>query len=287
MRPLHVAAALMIAATWGLNFTVIRFGLDELTPFAFAGWRFVLGALPALVLPRPKISWTVLLGMAVFLFSGQFVLLFLAMQAGLPPGLSSVLVQLHGPLTLVLAALFLRERATKGQWLGLAIAMVGVVLIARSVEGSASVLAVGIALLSALSWATGNLFLRNTRGASLFAVTAWAYLLPILPMLLVSALLDGTAAALAPILAPTWKMWLSLLYSVVPVMWLGYWLWGTLLRSYPAAKVGPVSLLVPCCALAFASLLVGETIGGLRLLGVVVVLGAVAAGMFATMRRWP
>ena len=147
-------------------------------------------------------------------------------------------------------------------------------------------LAVGIALLSALSWATGNLFLRNTRGASLFAVTAWACLLPILPMLLVSALLDGTAAALAPILAPTWKMWLSLLYSVVPVMWLGYWLWGTLLRSYPAAKVGPVSLLVPCCALAFASLLVGETIGGLRLLGVVVVLGAVAAGMFATMRRW-
>ena len=75
----------MIAATWGLNFTIIRFGLDELTPFAFAGWRFVLGALPALVLPRPKVSWKVLLGMAVFLFTGQFVLLFLAMQAGLPP----------------------------------------------------------------------------------------------------------------------------------------------------------------------------------------------------------
>src|SRR6266404_6608291 len=126
LKPLHVAAALLIAATWGLNFTVIRFGLDELTPFAFAGWRFVLGALPALVLPRPKVSWKVLLGMALFLFSGQFVLLFLAMQAGLPPGLSSVLVQLHGPLTLVLAALFLGERATKGQWLGLAVAMVGV-----------------------------------------------------------------------------------------------------------------------------------------------------------------
>jgi O-acetylserine/cysteine efflux transporter len=197
-----------------------------------------------------------------------------------------VLVQLHGPLTLVLAALFLRERATTGQWLGLAVATIGVVLIARSVEGSASVAAVGIALLSALSWATGNLFLRNTRGASLFAVTAWACLLPILPMLLVSAALDGVTAAFAPILAPNWKMWGSLVYSVVPVMWLGYWLWGTLLRSYPAAKVGPVSLLVPCCALGFAALLVGETIGGLRLLGVVVVLGGVAVGMVATSRRW-
>src|SRR5207249_1627952 len=135
LKPLHVAAALLIAAIWGLNFTVIRFGLDELTPFAFAAWRFAIGALPALVLPRPKIPWKVLLGLSVFLFTGQFVLLFLAMQAGLPPGLSSVMVQLHGPLTLVLAALFLRERATTGQWIGLAIALLGVGLIAWSVEG--------------------------------------------------------------------------------------------------------------------------------------------------------
>ena len=50
----------------------------------------------------------------------------LALEAGLPPGLTSVLIQLQGPLTLVLAALFLRERATPGQWLGLAVAMIGV-----------------------------------------------------------------------------------------------------------------------------------------------------------------
>ena len=46
MRPLHIAASLSIAAIWGLNFTIIRFGLDEFTPLAFAGWRFVLAALP-------------------------------------------------------------------------------------------------------------------------------------------------------------------------------------------------------------------------------------------------
>ena len=66
----------------------------------------------------------------VFLFAGQFVFLFYAMEAGLPPGLVSVLIQLQGPLTLVLAALFLRERATPGQWLGLGVAMIGVMLIA-------------------------------------------------------------------------------------------------------------------------------------------------------------
>ena len=282
---MHIAAALLLAATWGLNFTAIRFGLDEMTPFAFASWRFVLGALPVLFLPRPAISWRALAGIGGFLFTGQFILLFFAMQAGLPPGLSSVLVQLHGPLTVVLAALFLRERAHTEQWLGLAISLVGVVLIARSVEASASVLAVVIALLSALSWATGNLFLREARGTSVFAVTAWASLLPPLPLMIAGFIVDGSAATLAPILAPTWRIWLVLLYTVVPVMWLGYLLWGTLLRTYPAAKVGPVSLLVPCCALTFSALLTGEPVDGLRLLGVVVVLGGVAIGLFASRRQ--
>ncbi len=280
-----MALALLIAATWGLNFTVIRFGLDEFTPFAFAGWRFVLGALPVLFLPKPAVSWKVLGGVGVFLFGGQFVFLFFAMQAGLPPGLSSVLVQLHGPLTAVIAALVLRERATTGQWLGIGVALLGVLVIARSVEGSTSIVAVGIALLSAFSWAIGNLFLREGRGTSILAVTAWGSLLPPVPLLLASAVTDGLDATLAPVLAPTLRGWLVLLYTVVPVMWLGYWIWGTLLRTYPAAKVGPVSLLVPCCALAFSAAITGEPVGGLRLLGVAIVLGGVGLGIVASTRR--
>jgi O-acetylserine/cysteine efflux transporter len=271
---------------WGLNFTVIRFGLDEFSPFAFATWRFVLCALPVLFVARPSnISWATLAGIGSFMFGGQFVFLFFAMQAGLPPGLTSVLVQLQGPLTVVLAALFLREHATRAQWLGLAAAAVGVLLISRSVEGTASVLAVGLALLSALTWATGNLFFRSARGASMFAVTVWASVLPPIPLALASLVLEGPGALLAPILAPTWRGWFVLFYTVVPVMWLGYLIWGTLLRTYPAAKVGPISLLVPCVALLFASFLVDEPIGGFRLLGVVIVLGGVAIGMFASGRR--
>ena len=279
-----MALALLIAATWGLNFTVIRFGLDEFTPFAFAGWRFVLGALPVLFLPKPAVSWKVLAGVGGFLFGGQFVFLFFAMQAGLPPGLSSVLVQLHGPLTAVIAALVLSERATARQWLGIGVALAGVVVIARSVGGG-SVVAVGIAMLSAFSWAIGNLFLREGRGTSILAVTAWGSLLPSVPLLLASALTDGWHATLAPILAPTWRGWLVLLYTVVPVMWLGYWIWGTLLRTYPAAKVGPVSLLVPCCALAISAAVTGEPLAGLRLVGVAIVLGGVALGIIASTRR--
>jgi O-acetylserine/cysteine efflux transporter len=196
-----------------------------------------------------------------------------------------VLVQLQGPLTLVVAAIFLGERATPGQWAGLAVAMGGVILIARSVEGSASLVAVGLALLSALSWAAGNLFLRETRSAPVLSVTAWASLVPPIPLLVAGLVQDGWAATLSPILAPTARGWLVLFYTVVPVMWVGYLAWGTLLRTYPAGKVGPISLLVPCCALVFSSLLTGETVDGWRLAGIAVVLGGVALGIFTSGRR--
>ena len=191
MSPLHVAAALLIVAMWGLNFTVIRFGLDEFTPFTFATWRFVLGALPILFVPKPAISWGTLAGIGGFMFTGQFVFLFFAMEAGLPP----------------------------------------------------------------------------------------------LPLGIAALVIDGPTALLSPLLAPTWRGWFVLFYTVVPAMWLGYLIWGTLLRTYPAAKIGPVSLLVPCAALTFAALLVGEPVGGVRLLGIIVVLGGVATGVYASARR--
>jgi O-acetylserine/cysteine efflux transporter len=108
---------------------------------------------------------------------------------------------------------------------------------------------------------------------------------PVVPLVAIALLLDGPAAMLSPIIAPSWKGWLVLVYTVAPVMWLGYLIWGTLLRTYPAARVGPISLLVPCFALIFASLLVGEPVGGLRLAGIVIVLGGVAIGLFASARR--
>ena len=68
MKPLHVFAALLIVAMWGLNFTVIRYGLDEYTPFTFATWRFLLAALPVLFVKKPAIPWVTLAGIGGFMF---------------------------------------------------------------------------------------------------------------------------------------------------------------------------------------------------------------------------
>jgi len=126
----------------------------------------------------------------------------------------------------------------------LAVAMIGVVLIARTVEGDAKRLCRRHRTPSALSWATGNLFLREMRAPSIFSATVWASLVPPIPLLLAGAVTDGWAATFAPILAPSWRGSFVLFYTVRAGDVARLLDLGNALRTYPAAKVGPVSLLV-------------------------------------------
>ena len=120
----------------------------------------------------------------------------------------------------------------------------------------------------------------------MFAVTVWASVLPPIPLALMSLVIEGPEALLTPILHPTLaRLVRALLYGragdVAGLPHLGH----AAAHLSRRARSGPISLLVPCCALVFASLLVDEPIGGLRLLGVAIVLGGVAIGMFASGRR--
>ena len=91
---------------------------------------------------------------------------------------------------------------------------------------------------------------------------------------------------------PTWHA-LSHMSLTGPVCMLGlggvstsiaYWLWGRLLRDYPAAQVVPFALLVPFVGSAASSVAFGETFGSLRLAGMLTVICGIAV-MVLTKRR--
>jgi O-acetylserine/cysteine efflux transporter len=66
---------------------------------------------------------------------------------------------------------------------------------------------------------------------------------------------------------------------------IAYWLWGRLLRDYPAAQVVPFALLVPFVGSAASSIVFGETFGRLRLAGMLTVVGGIAVMLLS--RRAP
>src|SRR6476619_1302875 len=84
----HFLLALAVMAIWGTNFVVIRWGLGEFPPLAFAGLRFFFSAVPALFfLKLPATPWRYLVAYGVLLGAGQFGLLFIAMNGHISPGL--------------------------------------------------------------------------------------------------------------------------------------------------------------------------------------------------------
>src|SRR5262249_19127288 len=58
MRPRDMVLAALTSIIWGFAFVVYRFGLDGFSPAQMAALRFIIGALPILVVPRPRLPWT-------------------------------------------------------------------------------------------------------------------------------------------------------------------------------------------------------------------------------------
>ena len=105
----HVLLALAVAVIWGVNFVVIHVGLDHFPPLLFAALRFCLVALALPFVPRPGVPVKYVIAVGVFLSAGQFGLLFLGIEKGMPAGLASLVLQLQAAFTVGLAVLLLRS----------------------------------------------------------------------------------------------------------------------------------------------------------------------------------
>jgi O-acetylserine/cysteine efflux transporter len=276
MKPADVFLAVMVAVTWGLGFVASRLALNELSPALMTAMRFAIAAAPCLFVPRPKVSWTVLIAISSTLFLGQFLAQSWAIAHAVPVGLTSVIVQSQALFTVAFAALAFREIPTRLQMIGIGVAAIGLLMICGTVGLDFSAGAFAVLLISPISFAIGNLLLRQARDVPMFDLFAWLCLVPPLPLLVLALAVDGPQA--------TWhSLWQMSPTGLVSMLFIGaistciaYWLWGRLLRDYTVAQVVPFALLVPFVGAAASSLVFGETFGPLRLAGMITVVGGIA-----------
>src|SRR5258708_24987455 len=127
----HAVLALVVAVCWAVNFVVIEIGLESFPPLLFAALRFGLVALPAVFfVPRPDVRWTVVVAVGLFICVGQFGLLFVAMNIGLPAGLASVIAPLQPLFTISVSVAALAERPSARQIPRACIALAGLIVLA-------------------------------------------------------------------------------------------------------------------------------------------------------------
>jgi len=280
LRPRDLALALLVVVLWGVNFVVIKVALRGVSPFVLGGLRFAVAAFPAVFfIERPRVPVRLYLAFALTTFLGQFALLFWAIKAGMPSGLSSVVHQSQAFFTVLLAAAILGEKPTRAQLAGIGVAALGLLWIGAESGTSFPLHAFLLNLCASLSWAVGNLVSRSlSRHGPVngLAFVIWSSLLPPLPFFALAWAFEGREAVTKSLHAMDATSWAAVAYLAFGATLGGYGLWNRLLKAYPAAQVAPFTLLVPVVGLASGTLALGERLTAAQLAGSALVAAGLA-----------
>ncbi|GAA1260398.1 EamA family transporter [Kitasatospora nipponensis] len=271
MSPRHIALAVLVAAVWGLNFVLIDIGLKNFPPLLFCALRFAVVAVPAVFLVgRPGVRWRWILAVGLVLGVVKFGALFLGMHAGMPAGLSSLVLQSQAIFTALFAAAMLRERPAPQRVAGLAIASAGILLAAADLGPVGPGKAFALVIAAAAAWGLSNVLTRKAAPPDMLRWMVWVSAVPPLPLLALSLVVEGPRADLHALAAITPVGLGTVLYVGLLSTLFGFAAWGFLLRTYDASAVAPYSLLVPVFGMSSAWLLLGESVtpvaGGAALL---------------------
>ena len=284
-RPLERLSPLWagVAGALTIAFSAILVRLADVSPVTAAVFRCAYALPPLAVLAllerrrygrRPPAQRALALGAGV-LFIADLTLWHYSIAA-VGAGLATVLGNLQVLFVAVLAWLLLGERPTRRMFVAVPVVLIGVVLISGVIGSGAygddPALGVVFGILTGIAYAgfilvlrQGNQDIRRPAGP-LFDATLVAVLVGIPAGLLIGDLE----------LAPSWPAHAWLVTLALSSQVLGWMLISTSLPRLPAALTGVLLTLQPVGSVLLGVVLLGEAPSAFQLVGVAVILAAVA-----------
>ena len=273
-------APALFVLLWSTGFIGARYGLPYIEPSTFLALRMAFAmVIMASIALAGGARWPHANEVGRSLVAGSLVHgvclggVFTAISQGVPAGISALVLGLQPIMTSTLANRFTGENVTRLQWVGLALGLVGVLLVLhdRNIMLAGSVLGwvasfsslIGITLgtlyqkryCGDIDWRTGNLIQYAGAGV-LFTLGAFAF---------ETREIHWTGELIFAM------AWLVLVLSVAAVG-LMYWL----IRRSPATGFASLFYLVPVVTAFFAFILFDERLDPISLLGMVICAGGVA-----------
>ena len=267
---------------WSTGFVVARYATDDTGPLTFLAVRMVLAAsvLAAVAAMRASqrvdrrlVPWVMLagIGMHVLYLGGVFI----AIDQGLPSGISALIAGLHPVLTALASRRVLGERLIRIQWIGVFLGFAGVVVVVidRLVTHSTGVttLTMLASAISVIGMSGGTLVQRKKCST--------------MPLLWGTVVQYTTAAAVLLVLAVTWEHWdfsvtsrsvFALLWAVFVLSIAAVLLMLWLLQRRAASQVTSLFFLTPALSAIEGAILFGERLGLYAVVGLAISLVGVA-----------
>jgi len=272
---------------WSTGFIVARYGTRDAGPLTFLSVRmFVASALLwviATIIHAPRMlksSWSSASVVGVFMHAVYLGGVFVAIDHGLPSGLSALIAGLHPVVTSVAARMFLNEGLRRSQWVGVFLGLVGVcaVVIERLEDSKGGVTKITIiAMVVSVSGLSVGTLLQRALGREM----------PLLRGTATQYLSSGLVLTVAAGYSEQWDIqftsqtifslaWATIVLSLAAVL-----IMMVLLARHSAARVSSLFFLTPALSTIEGAILFGERLGLLAVAGLVVAL----IGVWLTMRN--
>lgn len=258
IRPLHLAVFLMVMILWGINFAVAKIALAQLPPITLMTLRWALVALllaPFVKLPHGK--WREVFIVSFTLGLLHFSMMFTGLQV-IDAATAAIAIQLQVPFAALLAAIYFKDKLGWRQALGMAIAFIGVAIIAGEPRLEGQYVALALVVGSACIWSVANIQIKKMGNIDGMTLNAWIGVFATPQLALASYFLeDGQIPA---IMNADWRVLLAVIYQSVLVVVVAYGAWYWLLRQYSVNQVMPFMLLVPVFGVISGVVFLGESL---------------------------
>ncbi|NRD73460.1 EamA family transporter [Shewanella sp. VB17] len=247
-RDLCLLTALM--ALWGVNFSVIKLGVNNIDPILLTALRFTFAVFPLIFfIKKPDVKWRYLISYGLTFGIGVWGLTTLAIDSGTSSGMASLLLDMSVVSSLFIGYFFLNEKLSFNKLSGAALALIGLVLIMQEQGGNVSLKGGVLVLVASLFWSINGLIVKRANTRSIFAFNLWAMLFAPLPLLLLAVLTHGMEVMTNLPRDLNVSALFSALFQAYPTTLFGYWLWNKMILKYDLSSVAPMTLLVPVFAI--------------------------------------
>ncbi len=274
LPPRDMALALLVTALWGMGYVVAKGAMGHFPPIFLMALRYTVAAGVLFWFTGPLAGQLPrLLGISFLGAALAYSLTFTGVD-GVDAGLGALIVQLEVPFMVLFAALLFGERPTARKWIGIAVAFVGVALIAGQVRMEGEGRSVLLLIAGAATWALGQVNLRGLRGMTSLSVTAWLAVLAAPQLFVVSALFETGQIAALSTASP--GIWTAVLYLGLMMTCAGYLIWNSLILRHDVGRVAPFVLLLPIFSVVGGIVFLAEVPHWGQLVGGLIVLGGVA-----------
>ncbi len=290
----HLGSILMLLVTmviWGSTFVVTKGVNDQVLPFTLAFVRVAIGALvlfafalvrqarggshtPWSALPWGTIVTMGMVGVALYYAVFNYSLVYTSASQG-------ALVQSCIPaMTALVAVVWLREHASPLRWAGIALSMIGVLIVfsgsgAQS-GGSATLLGNVLMFISAVLWGVYTSMAKRVATHDAMQVTAGiigAGAVLLLPLAAFEVAAEGIPSV-------NLRGWLGMVYLGVGASGVGYMLYSAALKHVDASEAGVYTNLIPIVGV-ITGVLLGDPLSARAIVGG----GVVLFGVWLTSRQ--